>query len=155
MSGRLLCIALLAALSAAAQESPNRVLTLDGHVHYQDFILFADLLDHNGGPAGKVRALLAERFALPTTLRPNFPNPFNASTTLVYALAAAGPVALIVYDIMGQEIRRLADARQAAGVYRFTWDGRDERGTRVSSGHYFAILHTPTARRTQKLLLLK
>ena len=56
MSGRLLCIALLAALSAAAQESPNRVLTLDGdgRVHYQDFILFADPLDHNGGPAGKV-----------------------------------------------------------------------------------------------------
>jgi len=55
----------------------------------------------------------------------NFPNPFNPRTTLEYQLATPGRVLLVVYDLMGQEIRRLVDEYQEAGLYEKTWDAGD------------------------------
>jgi hypothetical protein len=73
------------------------------------------------------------RFAL----MQNYPNPFNAGTTIAYALPQEGSVLLIIYNMLGQMVRKLIDENQTPGHKRVLWDGNDERGLRVSSGVYF------------------
>ena len=67
-------------------------------------------------------------------LDPNFPNPFNTSTQIVYRLASPGPVRLTIYNILGQPIRTLVDQSQPAGSYQVRWDARDQRGTALAGG---------------------
>jgi len=58
----------------------------------------------------------------------NRPNPFNASTEVRYRLAENGPVSLSIFNTLGQQVRRLVQAEQAAGEYAVIWDGRDGAG---------------------------
>ena len=86
----------------------------------------------------------------------NFPNPFNPSTSIEYALPEAAEVELAIYDILGQTVQTLvANELQGAGYYRLTWDGRDRAGRSVSSGMYFYRLATPGFTQTRKMILLK
>ena len=86
----------------------------------------------------------------------NFPNPFNPSTSIEYALPGATEVELAIYDILGQQVQTLvAHELQGAGYYRLTWDGRDHSGHTVSSGMYFYRLATPAFTQTRKMILLK
>lgn len=95
---------------------------------------------------------------LPThfALEQNYPNPFNPSTTIRYALPARSHVTLAVYNVVGQEVKRLVDETKEAGYYQFVWkaDG--------SSGIYFIRLTAANSNtssssfvQTQKVLLLK
>lgn len=69
-------------------------------------------------------------------LQANYPNPFNPSTTLRYSLAKAVPVQLIVYNVMGQQVRVMVDQVQQAGAYQIEWDSRDQAGRAVAPGPY-------------------
>ena len=69
-------------------------------------------------------------------VEPNFPNPFNATTTIRYHLAEHSEVKLVIYNILGQQVRQLTDIIQMAGTYTATWDGLDAAGRPVSSGIY-------------------
>lgn len=86
---------------------------------------------------------------------PNYPNPFNPSTTVRYALPEASDVQVTIYNIQGQQVRALVQDRQEAGYYRVTWDGRDDAGRAVSSGIYFYRFVSKGLVQTQKMLLLK
>ena len=70
-------------------------------------------------------------------LSQNFPNPFNAVTTLRFSLPDESFVSVTVYDILGQEIATLAN-RQAygAGNHALIWDGRNNAGRMMSTGVY-------------------
>jgi len=76
----------------------------------------------------------------------NFPNPFNATTTMHYVLPvmcerglANSPMrtTLTIYNILGHEVRTLVDEDQGPGSYTVNWDGRDSEGHSVPSGVYF------------------
>ena len=73
-------------------------------------------------------------------LSPARPNPFRGATTVAYQLPALGPARLAVYNVAGQRVRTLADAVLPAGSHAASWDGRDDRGVRVSAGVYFCRL---------------
>lgn len=101
---------------------------------------------------------------LPLTfdLKPNYPNPFNPSTTLRYQLAAAGQVDLEIFNSLGQRVRRLVGEHAKAGFYEAQWDGRDDNGKGVASGVYIYRLrvsqiadHRGDFLRAGKMLLLK
>ena len=79
-----------------------------------------------------------------------YPNPFNPKTQLSFALPEAGDIALIVYDIQGREVARLANGWHPAGVYEAYFDGSN-----LSSGVYFAVLRTEEFQQSRKLLLIK
>jgi len=83
------------------------------------------------------------------------PNPFNPNTRISYALAQAGPVRLEVFDARGRTVRRLLAAVLPAGRHELVWDGRDDGGSPVASGTYFARLTTPGVTDSKKMQLIK
>ena len=85
----------------------------------------------------------------------NFPNPFNASTAIRYRLPEASETELGVYDLLGQEVRRLVDGRAEAGTHSVLWDGRDGDGKAVGSGIYLCRLKVGAFVRTRRALLIK
>jgi hypothetical protein len=88
-------------------------------------------------------------------LKPNYPNPFNPSTTIEYALPQRGHVTLRIHDVRGKLVRSLVDGFEGAGVRRIVWDGRDERGVAVASGVYLCRIDAAGTTRTRKMTLIK
>lgn len=95
--------------------------------------------------------------ALPETvhLYPNYPNPFNATTAIAFALDRPAQVQLAVYTLGGQKLNTLLDHPLPAGAHRAVWDGTDAQGLPAASGLYLIRLTTPHTTRTGKALLLK
>ena len=124
-------------------------------------VLFTASEAHVAGSNGEGRRVVQLQSArlTPNTyhLGANFPNPFNPSTSIDYALPQAGPVHLSVYDVLGRRVRLLvAKDRHPAGFYTASWDGRDDRGHIAASGVYFYLLHAgDTFRQAQKMVLVK
>jgi len=80
----------------------------------------------------------------------NYPNPFNPVTTIQYQLPQAETVRLVIYDVMGRQVRELVNERQTAGYYNITLDASD-----LSSGVYFYHLKAGEFSQTRKFLLTK
>jgi hypothetical protein len=86
----------------------------------------------------------------------NYPNPFNPSTSVSYAVPRAGPVDLAVFDASGRLVRTLIEAvSHDAGRHSVPWDGRDENGMEVATGVYFARLTVDSQSALGKMVLLK
>jgi hypothetical protein len=79
-----------------------------------------------------------------------YPNPFNPAATITFALPKTQAVRLVVCDILGQEVARLADGTMSAGYHRVQFDGSN-----LAGGMYFCRLQTSSVTRLQKLMLLK
>ena len=92
---------------------------------------------------------------LPDGLGDPFPTPFNAEVTIPFTVATAGPVRLAVYNLMGQQVRVLADEWMDAGAHRVRWDGRTAAGVEAASGVYWAVLQAGGAVQTAKLALIR
>jgi flagellar hook assembly protein FlgD len=72
------------------------------------------------------------------SLSQNFPNPFNPTTRISYALPSAGAVSITIYNILGQEVKTLLDSRlHEPGVYSIVWNGRNQSENPTGSGVYF------------------
>ena len=69
-------------------------------------------------------------------LHGNYPNPFNAGTTIRFILPVEGAVSLRVYDIAGRMVRELADHSLQIGRHQVNWDGRNDQGQALASGAY-------------------
>ncbi len=85
----------------------------------------------------------------------NRPNPFNPETTIRFDLPYPAFVRLEIFTVPGQRLRTLVAQELPAGVHHVVWNGRDERGMRVSSGVYVYRLQTRGLTRTRRMLLLK
>jgi len=94
---------------------------------------------------------------LPTkmALSQNYPNPFNPSTEIEFALPDARLVNLTVFNVLGQEVRKLVSGVTEAGYHRVTWDGRGNGGYAVPSGTYFYRLDAGDFSQSMKMVLLK
>jgi hypothetical protein len=88
-------------------------------------------------------------------LHANTPNPFNPETVIAFDLPQDSSVRLEIYDALGQKVRTLVSGALATGAHRFAWDGRDARGSQVSSGVYFYRLQAGEYVQTRRMLLLK
>lgn len=88
----------------------------------------------------------------------NYPNPFNASTTLRYSiprLANAEKISLKIYDARGKMIRILVDELTMGGNYVVEWDALDYNGSKVSSGFYVAVLEVGKIRQMIRMRLIR
>jgi len=89
------------------------------------------------------------------SLSQNYPNPFNPVTTISYTLPKKTKVTLIIYNLLGQRIRKLVDAEKLPGKHRVSWDGKDDFGRPVGPGVYFYQIKADDFVQVKKLVLLK
>ena len=90
-------------------------------------------------------------------LLPNYPNPFNANTQIKYLLVhnQQQQTQLLIYDLLGKQIRILVNKKQSAGTYKVIGDGKDEQGIQAASGIYFYKISTGTFVKVRKMSLIK
>ena len=79
-----------------------------------------------------------------------YPNPFNATTTISFALPESQPVRLDIYNMLGQRVVTLIDQELAEGEYNQIWLADD-----CPSGIYFARLDYGDVNKSIKMILLK
>ncbi len=80
----------------------------------------------------------------------NYPNPFNPSTKIRYAISETVFTSLKVYSLLGQEIATLINEEKTPGVYVVTFDAVD-----LISGLYFYQIKAGKFFQTRKMLVLK
>ena len=85
----------------------------------------------------------------------NYPNPFNPQTTIRFNLARPVQARIIVYNVLGQRVKTLADKMFNAGIHNIVWEGRSDFGHQVSSGLYFYKIEAGNYVQTRKCLLLR
>ena len=89
-------------------------------------------------------------------LQPNFPNPFNPSTSIPVSLSMNGDARVSVYDIRGSLVKDIHRGFLQSGHHIFSWDGTNFNNSYVSGGIYFCKLFVgENTRSVRKLILLK
>ncbi|MBT4097989.1 MAG: T9SS type A sorting domain-containing protein [Gemmatimonadetes bacterium] len=84
-----------------------------------------------------------------------FPNPFADRVSLKIQLAVQMDARVEVFDVLGQNIITLLDARLLAGSHTLSWDGQRAGGARVADGVYLVRMEAGRRKFSQKILLLK
>ena len=112
-------------------------IDLDGSVHYSNEI--------------NVTVAVPAEFSLSQ----NYPNPFNPATTISFSLPQKSPVKLVVYDILGKEVKTLINSEKDAGSYDVQWNGTNNNGQTVSTGIYIYRIKAGDFVREKKMILMK
>jgi hypothetical protein len=103
-------------------------------VKYVNLNLFSYILVQNDLSSVNERDIdIVEGF----NIEQNYPNPFNLSSQIKVISKLNSKVKVIVYDILGKEVRTLLDKELPAGEYTIEWDGKDSNGNILNSGVYF------------------
>jgi hypothetical protein len=89
---------------------------------------------------------------LPQEFRLNdaYPNPFNPTTNLSFALPTDSPVRIQIFDITGRLVAVVLDRNFTAGYHQITWDA-----SRLASGVYIIEMRAGSFRSTGKVALVK
>ncbi len=100
---------------------------------------------------------LFEEGVLPTetTLYPNYPNPFNPTTTISYYLQEASDVEIKIYNIKGQIVKNFRYDHQISGYHEIVWNGKDNSGTKIPTGIYFYELEGEGKYMVKKMIMIK
>jgi uncharacterized repeat protein (TIGR01451 family) len=130
-------------------------LVPDGRINLDDFFEFVELFSQ--AERVKLISLGEAHFGRPTDFRlnSNYPNPFNAQTTISYELPSEQQVILSIWNVTGQLVRELVDTHQPIGHYSVTWDGKDGTGQLVGNGLYLYRLKAGRFETVRKMVLVK
>ncbi len=97
-----------------------------------------------------------EEQPLPEMLRlAAYPNPFSASTRIIFAIPDAGPARITVHDIQGRRVRTIGDGAMTAGSHEVFWNGADDAGRRLPIGVYWLTLAHAGMERHQQVVLME
>lgn len=88
-------------------------------------------------------------------LYPNYPNPFNPTTTIKFAVPEQTRTELHIINLMGQRIRTLVARELKPGYHEMMWDGKNDQGVEVTSGVYFIALKSGDVMKLRKITLIK
>jgi len=83
-------------------------------------------------------------------LMQNYPNPFNPTTTIIYNVPFTSNIRIVVYDILGTEIKTLMNEEKIKGEYQLQFDA-----TGLSSGVYYYSIFANDFAQTKKMILIK
>jgi hypothetical protein len=119
--------------------------------------------DYHGNESGYAEQVEAtflnteDELLVPTefALHQNYPNPFNPVTTLRYDLPENDHVTIIIYDMLGRQVKTLMDQTQDAGYRSIIWDATNDYGNPVSAGIYLYQIQAGEYMQTKKMVLLK
>jgi hypothetical protein len=84
------------------------------------------------------------------SLSNNYPNPFNPTTNIQYAIGITQFVSLKIFDVLGTKIETLVNEERPAGIYELNWNAAN-----LPSGVYFYRLQAGEFVQTRKMILLK
>jgi len=115
-------------------------------------LIQVEAVDFYGSPLKSTitTKVLPNKFALMN----NYPNPFNLSTSITFALPEDCQVSLQFFNIAGQLVKSFQGEYQA-GTHYIVWDGSNNKGQEVASGIYFYRLAAGDYTRTKKMVLMK
>ncbi|MFH1754609.1 MAG: choice-of-anchor C family protein, partial [Candidatus Latescibacterota bacterium] len=126
---------------------------LSGHTHYEFIDADAPLdetrywlkeVNESGKETwyGPVTVPHVQPFAAKLSLGASYPNPFNPTTTIPFAIPEMAGTKLAIYDAQGRLVKTLFDGIKTPGNHKEFWDGMDEKGKEVASGVYFVRLES-------------
>lgn len=118
------------------------IIHYDGNVVVESVIL----ADWHGNSVEPVIEIAPERFSL----EPPYPNPFNPETRISFSLPESGQVKLLVYNMLGEQVDVLEDAKMDAGQHLVTWNASG-----LASGNYFIRLESEHELLTRAVQLVK
>lgn len=102
--------------------------------------------DHNDGEEEAVSAV---------RIKGNYPNPFNPTTNINFALSEPQQVKLEIFNVKGQKVNTLVNKELSASEHSVTWNGDDQSGGQVPSGVYFYRLQTQSFSEMRKMNMMK
>ena len=112
---------------------------------YYYVVTAVDIHENESDPSEAVNVTLlslVDVHGLPEeyALHQNYPNPFNPTTTLRYDLPEDATVSVVIYDMMGRQVRTLVSGQASAGYHSTLWNGTNDLGSTVSAGVYILSL---------------
>ena len=84
-----------------------------------------------------------------------YPNPFNPVTNIDITIPESGLMQFAIYDILGRQVFEHKQTFANPGHYRFSWSGKNNHGSSLSSGVYLLTVQFEEKYYKQKLTLLK
>lgn len=96
-----------------------------------------------------------EAMPLSYKLNQNFPNPFNPETRIYFEIPRSHDVKIIIYNVLGQQVRTLVKENFNAGRHIVNWDGKDNAGNLVSTGVYFYRIQAGDFIASKKMLMMQ
>ena len=134
-----------------------------GRSWYFDGIAWSNFID-DGDPWDKRDVMIGAGLSMPTgvveagsnnspltyRLYPNYPNPFNPSTTIVYSLPRREHVCIKIFDLMGRKIAEPVNAVESPGIHRLQFSAAS-----LPSGVYLYKIETPHFVATEKMIVIK
>jgi N-acetylmuramoyl-L-alanine amidase len=88
-------------------------------------------------------------------LSQNYPNPFNPETTIQFHIARESHTKVVIYNLLGHQVKVLTDKTYQPGVFKLSWNGKNEHGKKVPSGIYFYRMETDGFVDVKKMLVLE
>ncbi len=120
-------------------------MTIDGEITGD-----GDIVDANVDPTTLVLGSARPQIPIGDEIHACYPNPFNPRSTLLYTLAAPGPVRITLHDLAGRLVAVLLDENRDAGDHSLSWNAEG-----IPSGTYFCRMVTASASRSIRLLLIR
>ncbi len=113
-------------------------------------------IDMNGEVRHLQSARVTKTVVTTFALNQNFPNPFNPVTEITFDVPEFydGTVKLLIYNLLGQEIRSFEEKAQP-GTHRVIWDGLNKAGEPAPSGVYIYNLEAGQYRLTKKMVKIE
>ncbi len=96
-----------------------------------------------------------EPITLTYKLKQNFPNPFNPETRIYFEIPQFHQVKLVIYNVLGQQVRTLIDEHFNPGYHIINWNGRDNSGNVVPSGVYIYRIKAGEFIASKKMIMMK
>ena len=138
------------------QEITYDIIEYDGNRIYLEFISEDGLTTHSLNISLSLLNTSTVQNPESFRLEPNFPNPFNPSTSIPLSLAADSDIRISVYDAKGSMVKNIHRGFLHSGHYVFSWDGTSVNNSDVSAGIYFCKLFIgENTKSVRKMILLK
>ncbi|MBL7979226.1 MAG: T9SS type A sorting domain-containing protein [Bacteroidetes Order II. Incertae sedis bacterium] len=105
----------------------------------------------------RTSAAQSQETALPTQSRLSaaYPMPFSSEVRIPVTLTAPQRIQVMVYDLLGQQVRTLLQGHLEVGQTSVVWDGKNDAGNELPNGVYWVRLLTPTSSHTKQVIRIR
>ena len=145
-------------LSFPAESCEGAIFRFDGEQwqelesYFIEGRMYASVAHDGVHVLGQSPGLFSPAISSGPVLQGSFPNPFLSQVSFRFSIPEVSVVSLNVYDITGRLLKTIVDHELPVGLHTVSWNGRDNSGSSIPSGVYFARLETLGYSETLKLV---